>query len=125
MDLVLIQETKLSKNEINNFSMKFNQWQMEAIESTGASGGLDIIWRNSMVAFTCLSKMENWMADRVRTLRFNLEFIIINVYGPIPTEKKKSMWQEIEQFLRMQEESHIIIGGDFNTILYALDKNWW
>ncbi|XP_059068668.1 uncharacterized protein LOC131859135 [Cryptomeria japonica] len=38
-------------------------------------------------------------------------------------EKKKSVWQEIEQFLRMQEESHIITGGDFNKILYATDKS--
>lgn len=101
MDIVLIEETKISKTDIKKISRKFTQWQMEVVESTGALGGLGIMWRKSTVAFTCRSKMQNWMAGRVKTLSLNLEFIIINVYSPIPIEKKRLVWQEIEQYLRM------------------------
>lgn len=67
--------------------------------------------------------MQNWMDGKVRTLSLNLEFIIINFYGPIPIDKKKLVWQEIEHYLNMQDKKHIIIGGDFNTILYSSDKS--
>ncbi|GLJ46152.1 hypothetical protein SUGI_0972290 [Cryptomeria japonica] len=106
-----------------NFSRKFTQWQMEVVESIGALGGLGIMWKKNSVAFTCHTKMQNWMVGKVRALSLNLEFIIINVYGPIPTDKKRLVWQEIEYFLNNQDEKHIIIGGDFNTILYSTDKS--
>ncbi|XP_059064902.1 uncharacterized protein LOC131856952 [Cryptomeria japonica] len=108
---------------MDNFSRKFTQWQMEMVESIGASGGLGIMWKKNSAAFTFQTKIQNWMAGKVRALSLNLEFIIINVYGPIPTDKKRLVWQEIEHFLNNQDEKHIIIGGDFNTILYSTDKS--
>ncbi|XP_057871955.1 uncharacterized protein LOC131078305 [Cryptomeria japonica] len=96
---------------------------MEMVDSIGASGGLGIMWKKNLVAFTCHTKMQNWMAGKVRALSLNIEFFIINVYGPIPTDKKRLVWQEIECFLNNQDEKHIIIGGDFNTILYSTDKS--
>ncbi|GLJ06164.1 hypothetical protein SUGI_0032670 [Cryptomeria japonica] len=119
----MLQETKLGKIDMVNFSRKFTQWKMEMVESIGASGGLGIMLKKNSIAFTCHTKMQNSMASKVRALSLKLQFIIVNVYGPIPTDKKRLIWQEIEHFLNNQDEKHIIIGGDFNTILYSIDKS--
>lgn len=99
MDLVMLQETKLGKIDMTNFSRKFTQWQVKMVDSIGALGGLEIMWKKNSITFTFYAKMQNWMVGKVRFLSLNFEFIILNVYGPIPTDKKILVWQEIEQFL--------------------------
>ncbi|XP_057851263.1 uncharacterized protein LOC131061548 [Cryptomeria japonica] len=93
------------------------------VDSIGALGGLAIMWKRNSITFTCCTRMQNRLPSKVRSLSLNLEFIILDVYGPIPIDKKRVVWQEIEHFLRNQDAKNIIIGGDFNTILHTTDKS--
>lgn len=57
MDLVMLQETKLGKVDMTNFSRKFTQWQVEMVDYIGASGGLAIMWKRNSITFTCCTRM--------------------------------------------------------------------
>lgn len=122
IDIVLLQETKMGKVDMSNFNKKLYHWQIEMVDSIGASGGLAILWKKSTITYTCCTKMQNWMAGKIRSLNRNLEFTILNVYGSTVMGKKKLVWQEIDIFLKNQEAQHIVIGGDFNTILHQTKK---
>lgn len=56
------------------------------------------------------------------SIKSNLKFIIINVYGPIQTQAKRQVWNEIENFLLSDIDQTYIIGGDFNAILDPKEK---
>lgn len=62
------------------------------------------------------------MCGKVISIKSNLNFIIINVYGPIQTQAKKHVWNEIENFLLSNIEQTCLIGGDFNEILDPMEK---
>ncbi|GLJ47507.1 hypothetical protein SUGI_1002980 [Cryptomeria japonica] len=61
------------------------------------------------------------MSGKVTILKNDLDFVIINVYGPILNEDKKSVWEEIENFTVTLNQL-CILGGDFNSILHHHDK---
>lgn len=86
-------------------------------ESTGASKGLGVIWNHRKVALDILSLNNNWISSKVQSLKSNLSFILINVYGPTSSLEKRIVWDEISRFLREHQNNLIILGGDFKTIL--------
>lgn len=57
------------------------------------------------------------MSISFRIIRRNLQFILINVYGPIQNIDKNVVWEEIEQYLGIVSNQICVIGGDFNAIL--------
>ncbi|XP_059063896.1 uncharacterized protein LOC131856302 [Cryptomeria japonica] len=95
---------------------------MEATESIGVSGRLALLWKKNTITYTGYVKMHHWMAGKIKAINRDTEFIIINVYGPITTDKKKAVWSEINHFLTDLKAPHYIIGGDFNTILHQSEK---
>ena len=44
IDILLLQETKLNKEERQKLGQKLGKWKIELQHSQGASGGLGIIW---------------------------------------------------------------------------------
>ena len=62
------------------------------------------------------------MGSVVSSNKHNLQFILINVYGPIQTSNKQKVWDDISAFMELYPETNIIIGGDFNTILDLKEK---
>lgn len=61
------------------------------------------------------------MSGRVTCLKKNLDFVIINVYGPILNGDKRRVWEEIENFTSTLSQV-CFLGGDFNTILHQHEK---
>ena len=57
------------------------------------------------------------MCASVQSLKYNLKFILINVYGPKSCIGKKSIWDELSLVFLNYNDSPIVMGGDFNTIL--------
>lgn len=97
-------------------------WRSTFQESSGASGGLGILWDLRKVSFKILNSSNNWISGKVQSLKSNLNFIIINVYGPVSNTDKKLVWEEIGQFLNSQNNEFFLLGGDFNTILDLNEK---
>jgi len=62
------------------------------------------------------------MVGNVRTIRSNLHFFLINIYGPSQNQDKRLVWTEIEQFLGTLQDQVCILSGDFNVILDPKEK---
>ena len=91
----------------------------------GASGGLGIFWNARKVSLCCLYQCHNWISASIKSLKSDLQFILINVYGPISYGEKKQVWNEISRFILNFKDNAFLIGGDFNTILDLTEKNRW
>lgn len=85
----MIQESKLSKDELEIFDKKLGIRILEGSFAKGASGGIGLIWDPRLVAFNLLSKSPNWMCGRVNNIKSNINFVLFNIYGPIQNKDKK------------------------------------
>ena len=54
-----------------------------------ASGGLGILWDPRKVSINILNSSNNWISGKVQSLKSDLNFMIINVYGPVNNTSKK------------------------------------
>lgn len=55
-------------------------------------------------------------------MKSNLNFILINIYGPTNNTEKKLVWDEINYFIKFYQNDLILLGGYFNTILNLEEK---
>ena len=62
------------------------------------------------------------MGGWVQSLKSDLKFIIINIYGPITNPGKRLVWEEIGSFINNFKGNLFVLGGDFNTILNNNEK---
>lgn len=62
------------------------------------------------------------MIVNYKMLDQNIRFITINVHGPISTKGKREQWANISNWLKLQNDTKSIIGGDFNATLDNSEK---
>ena len=86
----------------------------------GASGGLAVFWNPLTVNSQLLRQESNWQVIHITA--FDISFLLINVYGPASTLEKACLWESITQFLQLQDQQQIVIGGDFNALLAQSEK---
>lgn len=60
---------------------------------------------------------------KIHSSPLNVDFILINVYGPSKPIHQRDFWQPLSSLIQELEEGVIIIGGDFNAILDVNDKS--
>lgn len=118
---ILLQETKLNKEEETKLEKKIGSWNIKLHESRGASRGLGFIWNPSKVSLDILNSNKNWLSSRVKSIKTNLQFILVNIYGPTYNTDKKLLWDEITLFINNHNKDLILL-GDFNTILNIDEK---
>ena len=82
LEIILIQETKLNKLEGTKLNKMLGLWDSVFVEAIGASGGLGIIWNSKKVDLKYLVNNSNWLCASVQSLKSNMKFILINIYGP-------------------------------------------
>ena len=82
-------------------------------EYVGASGGLGVIWNHRKVTLNILKSNNNWINGLVKSVKSNLKFILINIYGPVSNIQKKLVWEEIYQFMKNLSEQSNNIRGRF------------
>lgn len=117
-DIVLIQEIKQSKDEVEMLFNNFKYWKVEVVQADGAFDGLTICWNSSYVFFEFVTSGKHWIGQRVKNSLSNLYFIMINVHGPVSYLSKRSLWIEIDKFLATYPSKHFTLRGVLNIILY-------
>lgn len=80
-------------------------WNSIFEESLGASGGLGLFWNPRMVSIDLLNISNNWISGSVQSMKSDLKFILINVYGPISNLEKKEVWEDINIFMNNFKDS--------------------
>ena len=121
-DIIILQETKLNKLEGLNLGKRLGNWSCYMHESVGASGGLGVIWNHRNIILNILSSHNNWICMSVNSIKSNLQLILFNIYGPISTFDKFTVWNDISSYMTNFDNIPIILGGDFNTILNLNEK---
>lgn len=121
-DIILLQETKLNKSEGINLGKKPSNWSCSMHEFVGASRGLGFIWNHRKISLDILTSKNNWISGLVNSVKSNIKYILFNVYGPVSNLEKRTVWKEISQYMGNFQNTPIILGGDFNTILNLNDK---
>ncbi|XP_059071065.1 uncharacterized protein LOC131862713 [Cryptomeria japonica] len=121
-DIIMLEETKLNEEKAFFFKSLSRMWDSVFQEAKGSMAGLATLWNLDKVAVELITKQDNWMHCKARTLQEDLEFSLINVYGPTKTEEKKRVWKEITDQIRMFDSEKTIVAGDFNAILNNDEK---
>lgn len=121
-EIIILQETKLNKEECIKLEKKIGSWNFYLHESRGALGGLGMIWNPRKVILNILISNQSWLCSRVNRIKTNLQFLLININSPTSNSDKKNLWDEINNFINNHNNEHIFLGGDFNTILNIDEK---
>lgn len=121
-DIIAIQETKLSSNDASCFIKSCRVWEGVFQEANGAASGLGILLNHSLVKVTLLEKVEHWMICIVYSMKENLEFPLINVYGPTKTIDKSHVWNVLSNKIYDLGSDRIVVVGNFNALLDLDEK---
>ncbi|XP_057820171.2 uncharacterized protein LOC131033064 [Cryptomeria japonica] len=121
-DIVLLQETKLCLDKALSFLHSYNNWEGFFHEARGTAGGLGVMWNPHNIKMTELESLEYWLFGAVRSLRENVTFLLINVYGLIKIEEKAKVWKDITQKIDSLNNDRVSVAGDFNALLDLEEK---
>lgn len=121
-DLVLLQETKLNLQSADRLFSSWKVWNFCSSPSSGASGGLVVIWRDFVVHFSLIASSSNWMLGLVKSRSSNLKFWLFNVYGPSGVLEKRILWNFLVSLATPLWNVFLIFGRDFNAITSMDEK---
>ncbi|XP_058766616.1 uncharacterized protein LOC131640222 [Vicia villosa] len=115
-DIFLLQETKLKSYSIglaNSF------WSTESIgflasDSEGLSGGLLILWKDSVCVVVHSFRGSGYLGVKVRWN--NLFYYIVNIYSPCSVSLKCVLWSKLLSLKSVFSDGEWLIVGDFNNI---------
>lgn len=81
-EIVILQELKLDGEDVERFTRIFKGWRCMIVESIGGSGGLGILWKDTMVDIQMIRAERSWKWVEVWLKQSHFSFYLINVYGP-------------------------------------------
>ncbi|XP_057872097.2 uncharacterized protein LOC131078421 [Cryptomeria japonica] len=122
-EIVILIELKLEGEDVERFVRVFKGWKCLIVDSIGASGGLGILWKDSVVDIHRVQAERSWQWVEVLSKELHLSFYLINVYGPNNTRELRFVWESLSEVLVSQSDKPFLLGGDFNAILRPSDKS--
>ncbi|XP_059070563.1 uncharacterized protein LOC131860202 [Cryptomeria japonica] len=121
-DVVLLQETKMDKVEAKTLMGTWKQWSGVFVDSEGTSGGLGILWNSNIQKVEEVMVSNMWQVCKFHSYPLNVDFTIINVYGPSKSTLQIFFWRTQSSLIWDLEGDLLIIEDDFNAILELSDK---
>ncbi|KAL9675538.1 hypothetical protein QQ045_003740 [Rhodiola kirilowii] len=125
MDVLFIQETKMSKYEEKVISALWgnekSSWGF--VEAEGSRGGLLTIWNSNFMKVSCEVKGRGFLLVQ-GAVEVNHEEVLINlvnVYAPSGEKEKLRLWEELVT-LKSEQEGEWVVGGDFNSVLVEEER---
>ncbi|GLJ34578.1 hypothetical protein SUGI_0695470 [Cryptomeria japonica] len=122
----MLQETKFNLQQVESFGEglrnQYNGCKQVAVQVEGASEGLLIIWKPSMVQIERVTSDKNWQMVTVEILSSNFSFLLINVYGHMSTALKHAFSSNLDGVISQNQNENLFIGGDSNAIRCLKDK---
>ncbi|XP_059068290.1 uncharacterized protein LOC131858844 [Cryptomeria japonica] len=122
-DIIAIQETKINHDKEDHFIKSCKVWEGFFQEAIGTAGGLGVMWNPSQVKLSLLEKAEHWILCTVFSFKENLNFPLINVYGPTKTLEKAQLWQVLMDKILVMDNDKIVVAGHFSA-LPDLREKW-
>ncbi|KAI0513487.1 hypothetical protein KFK09_009511 [Dendrobium nobile] len=94
-------------------------WDFFLIPSVGLSGGIMILWRKDLAAFSVIKSLEQCVIGELNVFN-KAVWLITTVYGNKEVHKRRMLWECIQEVGHCKLPS--VVGGDFNGILSQDDK---
>lgn len=120
-DIVLIQETKMSKEKVENIKFFKDNYIIEG-SSEGSLGGIATFWNGNSIEGEVISQDNNMTSIRFHHLKDNTSWVLTNIYAPNTKNERKKFWLKIDQAISLFEKESWIVLGDFNTHLKEDEK---
>ncbi|XP_020681098.1 uncharacterized protein LOC110098580 [Dendrobium catenatum] len=113
-------ETKISSLD-NSQILKFlgNDWESFVIPAVGLSGGLMVLWRKDIAAFSIIETSSQMIVGKMEVLREG-SWIVASVYGSTDAQERKILWDGLER--HCSGDLLMVVGGDFNCVLSQAEK---
>jgi ribonuclease HI/exonuclease III len=122
-EVLLLQETKCRGAEVDTISQRiWRKCSSITTDSTGASGGLAILWNPDKVTISKAFTTVGTITAHFEVLGTNQAGAITNVYGPHSHQDKDKFMQSLELIKTLAATPKWILGGDFNMILTLEEK---
>ncbi|XP_059065926.1 uncharacterized protein LOC131857407 [Cryptomeria japonica] len=100
----------------------WKQWSGVFVDLEGALGGLGILWNANIQKVEEVMVSNMWQVCKFHSYPLNVDFTIINVYGPSKSTLQKKIWRTLSSLIGDLEGDLLIIEGNFNAILELSDK---
>ncbi|XP_077251404.1 uncharacterized protein LOC143890568 [Tasmannia lanceolata] len=92
------------------------------MDARGSSGGIIIIWKDNIFDRLDYVINEHSISIRFRCRARGCQWLMTTVYGPSRARERRLLWPELKS-IRDQWQGAWLIGGDFNTVRFPLEKN--
>jgi len=117
--MICLQETKcveISK-ELGFLPWGSNDIGLIEVGASNNAGGIITMWRNSQFQLDNSVRGNNFFAvEGVWKGGGGVLVLIFNVYNPSLLREKKVLWEEINEFIRLQNNKVWCVIGDFNFV---------
>ncbi|GLJ44481.1 hypothetical protein SUGI_0933430 [Cryptomeria japonica] len=94
-DVILLQKTKIKGEKVDEFKKFYYKWDGLFQDANGSAGDLGILWNSDNMEVGLIASNDFWMACSIKCKKSSLCFPLFNIYGPIRTEDKLRIWNEI------------------------------
>lgn len=121
-EIILIQETKQEQSEMNRIINQQKQYSGNISEARGASGGIATIWDSNEWICNSTDTHQNWIRTTLDSRTGGQSVIIYNVYAPNNYREKEVCWHSLKARIEGDQNSNLIVAGDFNLVLHANEK---
>ena len=98
-NILLIQETKSSEQEMNQIIQKIKHYEGTTINAIGASGGICIMWNQASWEPICLIKEQHWIKTELKNKTSKIQISIFNLYAPSHFGDKDQCRQSLVDWL--------------------------
>jgi len=112
----MIQETEVSKQEVQKMIKTQKNYEGTAIDSNGASGSICTLWNKWKWELAKQELNNYWVRTDLKNKSTNEEFSIINIYSPSHYRDKAQCWKSVKEEESEGKRLKLIIGGDLNLI---------
>ena len=124
VDLVCLQETKV---QTMNTQMarslgagRFSEWV--SVDASGSAGGILLMWDKRILEVSETVCGSFTVSCSFRNVEDGFHWIFTGVYGPVLTNLKEEMWEELGS-VRGLWPGPWCIGGDFNASISPTESN--
>eukprot|EP00253_Pinus_taeda_P024119 PITA_24119 len=122
LNLLLIQETKISAQDFQHQSQNFKNFTGVSIGSEGASGGIGTMWNKNKWEIINSQFCSWWVRKDLKSKGSREIYYIYNIYAPNHHRDKGRCWETISSDLQSVQNRNIILGGDLNLIRNVEEK---
>ncbi|CAM8992379.1 unnamed protein product [Rhodiola kirilowii] len=125
MDMILIQESKISKfdGRVAEAMWGNEKASFGFVDAEGNKGGLIILWDPEFMKVIKEVKGKGFILLHGSVVYSQQEILInfVNVYAPSGEKEKLQLWEELVE-LKGVFEGEWVIGGDFNSVLVEEER---